>query len=115
MNDQDLEAFNKWFIGHYLYDYNDLVIPESVMPQKEEWQAAIEYKQKEIDELKFEIMEIKGERNQAEFKLAIAIEAIQFARMVLSDAKLTGAVDDMNNYLSELEASKDNMPEIIKK
>ena len=42
----------------------------------------------------------------AEFKLAKAVEAIQFARMVLSDAKLTGAVDDMNNYLKEIGKNK---------
>jgi hypothetical protein len=43
MNDQYKEAFDKWFIKTYRYDYKDLVIPESVNPQKEAWQAAIEY------------------------------------------------------------------------
>jgi hypothetical protein len=47
MNNKDLEAFDKWFIRQYRYDYNDLVIPESVMPQKEEWQAALEYARSE--------------------------------------------------------------------
>ncbi len=37
-----------------------------------------------------------------EAKLAIAVEAIQFARMVASDAGLKGAVIDFNNYLSEV-------------
>jgi hypothetical protein len=55
-----------------------------------------------IEDLIFEIMEIKGERNQAEFKLAIAIEAIQFARMVASDAGLKGAVKDLNDYLEKV-------------
>lgn len=43
MNNQDREAFEKWFIKTYRYDYKDLVIPESINPQKEAWQAAIEY------------------------------------------------------------------------
>jgi hypothetical protein len=43
MNDKDKEAFDKWFIKTYRYDYKDLVIPKSVNPQKEAWQAAIEY------------------------------------------------------------------------
>lgn len=51
MNDKDKDAFDKWFIEKYRYNYNDLVIPESVKPQKEAWQAACEYKQKEIDDL----------------------------------------------------------------
>ena len=43
---------------------------------------------------------------ELEDKLDVAIEAIQFARMVLSDAKLTGAVNDMNNYLKEIGENK---------
>jgi|688.fasta_scaffold384876_3 hypothetical protein len=34
--------------------------------------------EKEIEELKLEIMQIKGERNQAEFKLAVVVEALNF-------------------------------------
>lgn len=49
MNEQDKEAFDEWFIQRYRYDYNDLVIPESVKPQKEAWQAACEYKKKKLD------------------------------------------------------------------
>ncbi len=37
-----------------------------------------------------------------EKKLAIAIEAIQFARMVASEAGLKGAVEDLNDYLKEI-------------
>jgi hypothetical protein len=51
MNDKDKEAFDKWFIEKYRYDYNRLVIPESVNPQKEAWQAACEYKQQEVSSL----------------------------------------------------------------
>lgn len=43
MNNQDKEEFVKWLIKTYKYDYKNLVIPESVNPQKEAWQAAIEY------------------------------------------------------------------------
>jgi len=49
MNDKD--EFDKWFIQTYRYDYKDLVIPESVNPQKEAWQAACEYMR---DEFKFQ-------------------------------------------------------------
>lgn len=51
MNDKDNQEFDKWFLEAYRYDYHKLVIPESVNPQKKAWQAACEYKQKEIDEL----------------------------------------------------------------
>ena len=51
MNDKDKEAFDKWFIEEYRYDYNRLVIPESVNPQKEAWQAACEYKREEYSNL----------------------------------------------------------------
>lgn len=51
MNDKDKEEFDKWFLEAYRYDYHKLVIPESVNPQKEAWQAACEYKDKEIDDI----------------------------------------------------------------
>ncbi len=54
MNDKNNEAFDEWFIKTYRYDYKDLVIPESINPQKKAWQAACDYKQKEIDDLKLE-------------------------------------------------------------
>lgn len=52
MSDKDEKEFDKWFKEKYRYDYKDLVIPESVNPQKEAWKAACEYKQKEIDKVK---------------------------------------------------------------
>lgn len=46
MNDKDKEEFDKWFLEAYRYDYHKLVIPESVNPQKEAWQAAIAHERK---------------------------------------------------------------------
>lgn len=51
-DDKNKQQFDKWFKDHYRYDYKDLVIPESVNPQKEAWEAACEFKQKEIDKLR---------------------------------------------------------------
>lgn len=67
MNDKDKEAFLKWYskeTASVLWeDFNgDEIFVKA-------WQSACEFKQKEIDELKMEIMRIKGQRNKAEFKL----------------------------------------------
>ena len=64
MNDKDKEQYNFW-LGK---------LPIAYRPNAyDAWQSACEYKQKEIEELKLEIMQIKAQRNQAEFKLAVAI------------------------------------------
>ncbi len=91
MNDKDKEEYNFW-IGKLpiayrpnSYDawqaaceYKDKSIRDgSKMKQMNEdienLKAENAYKQKEIEELKLEIMQVKGERNQAEFKLAVAV------------------------------------------
>jgi len=64
MNDKDKEAFEKWFAQN----------PVNKLEAEEAWQAACEYKQKEIDALKLEIMQVKADRNKAEFKLAVLKE-----------------------------------------
>ena len=54
MNDQDKETFEKWF--ELLGDSHlERVIKLNRGASQEAWQAAIEYKQKEIDELKEKI------------------------------------------------------------
>jgi phage-related protein len=62
MNDKDKEAFDKWFIEKYRYDYNRLVVPESINPQKEAWQAACEYKEAENKKLR-EALEFYADPN----------------------------------------------------
>jgi len=37
-----------------------------------------------------------------EKKIAIAVNAIQFARMIVGEAGLKGAVEDLNNYLAKI-------------
>ena len=63
MNDKNNEAFDEWFIKTYRHDYKDLVIPESINPQKEAWQAACSHKQKEIDAIKAENEKLKKSLN----------------------------------------------------
>jgi hypothetical protein len=83
MIDKDKQEFEKWFIKTYRYDYKDLVIPESINPQKEAWQAALEYERnisekvfdlfnKNIDVLDDEIYKLQAENK----KLREALESI---------------------------------------
>lgn len=82
MNDENNKAFEKWFISNrdssfavFLREnYPDVGIKWDREPAKSAWQAACEFKQKEIDALKLEIMQLKADRNKAEFKLAVLKE-----------------------------------------
>jgi len=77
MNNQDNEAFDNWFIKTYRYDYKDLVIPESVNPQKEAWQAACEYMRNKSNPLDALSLFEKLERERAENKkLREALEMV---------------------------------------
>jgi hypothetical protein len=49
---QASEGFDEWFVATYRYHYNELVIPESVRPQKDAWQAAKLSAMKEMEELR---------------------------------------------------------------
>lgn len=73
MADKDKEAFEKWF-----KETKDITLKGAVHEFSIVWKNACEYKQKEIDELKLEIMQVKGDRNKVEFKLAVAVEALEF-------------------------------------
>ena len=80
MNNKDKEEFDEWFIKTYRYDYKDLVIPESIKPQKEAWQAACEYKETEIKSCFNHLKDFDDEigRLQAENKkLREALESIR--------------------------------------
>jgi len=95
MNEKDKEQYNFWLgklsiayrpnafdAWQAACEYKDKSIRDgSKMKQMNEdierLKAENAYKQKEIDELKLEIMQIKGQRNQAEFKLVKAIEALK--------------------------------------
>jgi hypothetical protein len=77
MNDQYKEAFEEWFIKTYRYDYKDLVIPESVTPQKEAWQAACEYMRNKSNPLDALSLYEKLETERAENKkLREALEMV---------------------------------------
>ena len=60
MNEKDKQAFNEWFIScrdssfavFLRENYPDVGIKWDREPARSAWQAACEYKQKEIDELK---------------------------------------------------------------
>lgn len=66
MNEKDKEAFVSYMRENMPFSYYQSYQCQELST----WQSACEYKQKEIEELKLEIMQIKGQRNQAEFKLA---------------------------------------------
>ena len=109
MNEKDKEAFGEYvsWLSDYYFGNDDRKTHDIKV-----WTAACQYKDKATlngsrmkqmnDRIEDLIFEIKGVRNQAEFKLAIAIEAIQFAGMVASDAGLKGAVKDLNDYLEKV-------------
>lgn len=79
MNDKDKEAFGKWWMEGFK-GMSDMEVIKYVNVGKQTslhgWQAACEYKQKEIEELKLEIMQIKGERNKTQFENAKLKEAL---------------------------------------
>jgi hypothetical protein len=52
---QASEGFDEWFVATYRYHYNELVIPESVRPQKDAWQAAKLSAMKELEEMKADL------------------------------------------------------------
>lgn len=98
MNDKNNEAFDEWFIKTYRYDYKDLVIPESINPQKKAWQAACSHKQKEIDAIKAEIERLQNyvisgyregikelEAENAELKLKLSNAWKEAERFYLDD------------------------------
>jgi hypothetical protein len=94
MNDKDKEAFDEWFIKTYRYDYKDLVIPESINPQKEAWLSACEYmrnKSNPLDALSLhEKLEKEREENK---KLREALE------MVMDNTKMPHHHSDLQTRL----------------
>ena len=99
MSNKDKEAFDKWFLETYRYDYKDLVIPESIKPQKEAWQAAIEYMRKEYSN----IMDAMTKTSQNNFKLQA------------ENAKLRKCVEFYSNTDNWLEEkNRNNLYTIIK-
>ena len=58
MNDQDKEAFEKWFIDFWDNDFSDKGHHKLGF---EAWQAICDYKQREIDKLQAENIKFKTE------------------------------------------------------
>lgn len=77
MNDKDKEAFDQWFelLGE---THLERVVKLNRGASSKAWQAAWEYKQKEINELKLEIMAIKFKCNKSQFENAKLRECVEF-------------------------------------
>ena len=115
MNGKEFVAFEKWWMDGFDYmSYEEIIKCKDIGKQStlNGWQAACEYKQKEIDELKFQIMEIKGERNQAEFKLAVAVEALKHLS-IGNNLSLSGR-DALLKFIADREAVSNEALEKIK-
>lgn len=84
MSIKDKEAFDEFFeedslsqMEHRLF----LAMSENqriIFASERSWYAACQHKQKEIDELKLKIMDIKGKRNKVEFENAKLKECVEF-------------------------------------
>ena len=107
MNDKNNEAFDEWFIKTYRYDYKDLVIPESINPQKEAWQAACSHKQKEIDAIKAEIERLQnyviadGYRQKELDELRLQYDKLTdwASEYVAENARLNQEIEKFKGYL----------------
>jgi len=109
MKDTDRKAFEEWIINSSSISSEQVKMFQNMTEREriafaleQGWQAALEYERGREDSSGEKWADAYFQKWQNERqKSAKLVKGLQFARMVLSDAGLMGAVEDLNEYLEE--------------